>query len=101
MLFRSVFEVCVTSNYQSGVVSSLPQHPLPHMFEAGLKVTINTDDPSVSRITLSHEYQHVSEDLHMPMDALKKLVIVAAQASFLQDVEKENLVSSLKKELKL
>jgi len=98
---QTVFEVCVTSNYQSGVVSSLPQHPLPRMFEAGLKVTINTDDPSVSRITLAHEYQHVSEDLHVPMDTLKNSVLVAAQAAFLPEQEKEKLVSSLKKELRL
>jgi adenosine deaminase len=98
---ETVFEVCVTSNYQSGVVSSLPEHPLPRMFEAGLKVTVNTDDPSVSRITLAHEYQHISEDLRVPMDTLKNSVLVAAQAAFLPDVEKEKLVASLKKELKL
>src|SRR5688572_3650833 len=40
-----VFEVCVTSNYQSGVVSSVKEHPLPRMLEAGLKATVNTDDP--------------------------------------------------------
>ena len=57
----TVFEVCVTSNYQSGVVRSLTAHPLPRMMAAGLNVTLNTDDPSVSRITLSHEYQHVCE----------------------------------------
>lgn len=98
---ETVFEVCVTSNYQSGVVKSLPEHPLPRMFEAGLKVTVNTDDPSVSRITLAHEYQHISEDLRVPMDTLKNSVLVAAQAAFLPDVEKEKLVASLKKELKL
>lgn len=97
----TVFEVCVTSNYQSGVVKSLPEHPLSRMFEKGLKATVNTDDPSVSRITLSHEYQHVVEDLHVSMDKLKNSVIVAAQAAFLADVEKEKLVASLKKELKL
>ena len=98
---ETIFEVCVTSNYQSGVVKSLPEHPLPRMFEAGLKVTVNTDDPSVSRITLAHEYQHISEDLRVPMDTLKNSVMVAAQAAFLPDVEKEKLVVSLKKELKL
>ena len=41
------------------------------MMEAGLNVTINTDDPSVSRITLSHEYQHVCEDLHMPHECIE------------------------------
>lgn len=97
----TVFEVCVTSNYQSGVVKSLTEHPLPRMFEAGLNVTVNTDDPSVSRITLAHEYQHVAEELHVPMNILKQSVVVAAQASFLPDVEKESFVASLKKELKL
>jgi adenosine deaminase len=99
--YGTVFEVCVTSNYQSGVVRSLPSHPLPRMIEAGLNVTINTDDPSVSRITLSHEYQHVCEQLKVPMSVLKQCVLNAAQASFLSDAEKTMLVDSLKKELKL
>ena len=97
----TVFEVCVTSNYQSGVVKSLPAHPLPRMLETGLKVTVNTDDPSVSRITLSHEYQHVCEDLKVPISQLKQSVVNAAQASFLGDDEKTKLVESLKKELKV
>ena len=91
----------MTSNYQSDVVKSLPEHPLPGMLAAGLNVTVNTDDPSVSRITLSHEYQHVCEDLKVPMDTLKRSVIKAAQASFLKDDEKAKLVESLKQELKL
>ena len=48
----TAFEVCVTSNYQSGVVASLDTHPLMKMLKAGINVTINTDDPSISRITL-------------------------------------------------
>ncbi|NOT02991.1 MAG: adenosine deaminase [Anaerolineales bacterium] len=97
----AVFEVCVTSNYQSGVVGSLVEHPLPRMLEAGIKATVNTDDPSVSRITLSHEYQHVCEELLVPMDVLKNSVIDAVQAAFLPDVEKQKLVASLKKEMEL
>jgi adenosine deaminase len=97
----SVFEVCVTSNYQSGVVSSLKEHPLPRMLEAGLKATVNTDDPSVSRITLSHEYQHVCEDLNVSMDVVKQSVLTAADSAFLKDDEKKKLVASLKKEMKL
>lgn len=95
------FEVCVTSNFQSGVVKAMDQHPLPRMFEAGLKVTVNTDDPSVSRITLSNEFQHVCETLNVPVDVLKKSVIVAAESSFLPDGDKTALVDSLKKELKM
>ncbi|HET7144403.1 MAG TPA: hypothetical protein VFI68_10320, partial [Anaerolineales bacterium] len=97
----AVFEVCVTSNFQSGVVKSLAEHPLPRMLAAGLHVTINTDDPSVSRITLTREYQDVCEELKVTMDALKRSILLAAQSAFIKDDEKKNLVDSLKKELNL
>jgi adenosine deaminase len=95
------FEVCVTSNFQSGVVNELKDHPLPQMIEAGLKTTLNTDDPSVSRITLAREYQHICEDLGVSLDTVKACTLTAAQASFLPEAEKAEFVSSIKKELKL
>jgi adenosine deaminase len=93
------FEVCVTSNYQSGVVRSLAEHPLPAMLQAGLNVTINTDDPSISRITLGDEYRLAVRDLGVPQSVLKERILAAAQASFLPDAEKLALVESLKTEL--
>jgi adenosine deaminase len=96
-----VFEVCVTSNYQSGVVSRPGTHPLPTMLESGLKATINTDDPSISRITLSQEYQIASEELGVSAQALQASIITAAQASFLVESDRNELVRSLKKELPL
>lgn len=95
----TTFEVCVTSNYQSGVVPALSAHPLPRMLQAGLNVTLNTDDPSVSRIDLSHEFKLVREDLGVPLDILKERVLAAAQAAFLPEEEKSILVQNLKKEL--
>jgi adenosine deaminase len=98
---QTAFEVCVTSNYQSGVVPALSEHPLPRMMNAGLNVTINTDDPSVSRITLAHEYQHVCEDLGIPLHMLKERVVAAARASFLPELERDKLAARLKKEFKM
>jgi adenosine deaminase len=95
----TAFEVCVTSNYQSGVVNSLDTHPLMEMLGAGLNVTINTDDPSISRITLSHEYYTVCEDLRMPGSTLKQRILAAAQACFLPEDEKDGLVNQLKQKL--
>jgi adenosine deaminase len=97
----TAFEVCVTSNYQSGVVQSLDTHPLMSMLEAGVNVTINTDDPSISRITLSHEYYTACEDLHMPQNTLRQRIIAAAEAGFLATDEKQKLVDQLKKDLKM
>jgi adenosine deaminase len=97
---NTAFEVCITSNYQSGVFASLDAHPLMKMFESGLNVTINTDDPSISRITLSHEYNAACSDLGMPQFTLKERIIAAAQAGFLNGTEKEALITQLNKELK-
>jgi adenosine deaminase len=97
----TAFEVCVTSNYQSGVVNSLDTHPLMSMLEAGLNVTINTDDPSISRITLSHEYYTACKDLQMPQSTLKERIMAAAQAGFLAENEKRDLAKQLNKDLKL
>ncbi len=98
---RTAFEVCMTSNYQSGVVNSLVSHPLMKMLEAGVNVTINTDDPSISRITLSHEYYTACEDLRMPQSTLKQRILAAAQACFLPENEKEKLVKQFQKDLKM
>lgn len=97
----TTFEVCITSNFQSGVVQVLEEHPLPRMIGKGLKVTVNTDDPSVSRITLSNEFQQARDKLNLSMDVLKQCVIAAAEASFLPGEEKAELVGSLKRELNL
>ena len=98
---QTALEVCITSNYQSGVVASLETHPIVKLLEAGLNVTINTDDPSISRITLSHEYYAACEDLNMPHSQLKERIVAAAQAGFLPDHDKVNLVNQLKKDLKV
>lgn len=95
------FEVCMTSNHQSGVVPAPEMHPLSRMLECGLNVTINSDDPSVSRITLSHEYHVFCRVLGLPQEALQECIVAGAEAAFLPADEGEKLVASIKSELKL
>ncbi len=95
----TIFEVCITSNYQSGVVPALSAHPLPRMIAAGLNVTLNTDDPSISNIKLSHEYALAGRKLGMSMDALRGLVLAAARASFLPEQERQPMILALEREL--
>ena len=97
----TTFEVCVTSNYQSGVVPALTNHPLPRMLQAGLNVTLNTDDPSVSRIDLTHEFKLAHEDLDISLKTLKQTILSAAKASFLQEDEREALANHLEEKLGL
>jgi adenosine deaminase len=94
-----VFEVCITSNFQSGVVPALGKHPLMPMLAAGLNVTLNTDDPSISKIDLGNEYGVAVEELGMALQALKERVLSAARAAFLPENERQALVQSLEEEL--
>jgi len=94
----TLFEVCVTSNLHSGVVDIIANHPIKNMIESGLNVTINTDDPSISRINLSSEYQTVHKDLDISMDMIGTRVKAAAQGAFLPTELKRKLANTIEKE---
>jgi len=89
------FEVCITSNYQSGVVSGLENHPFAQMLSSGLNATLNSDDPSISQIVLSNEYRLANEDLGIPLAVLRDQTLAAAKAAFLPDEERNALVQSI------
>ena len=89
------FEVCLTSNIQSGVVSGLDQHPLERMLQAGLNLTLNTDDPSISQITLSREHYLACEMLGIPILAYRRCMLRGAGAAFLNAIERAELVQKL------
>jgi adenosine deaminase len=91
----TTFEVCITSNYQSGVVPGLQAHPFARMLSAGLNATLNTDDPSVSQIVLSNEYRLANEDLGIPLAILRDQTLAAAKAAFLRDDERAELIQDL------
>lgn len=95
---QTAFEVCVTSNYQSGAVPGIKAHPLSQMISEGLNVTINTDDPSISQIKLSDEYRLSCEVLNISLTQLKQRVLAAAQASFLPPGERQILTRMIEKE---
>jgi adenosine deaminase len=95
---KVTFEVCPTSNYQSGVCPSIYEHPLPKMIEAGLDTTLNTDDPGISQIDLSDEVELASETLGLDMKDIEKMILAAAQAAFLPEDEKKKLVTDLEEE---
>jgi len=95
----TVFEVCITSNYQTGVVPDLKEHPFRRMLDAGLNATLDTDDPSISQITLTSEYELVTEELGLPVPALKERILAAAGAAFLPGQEHARLVDQLKRQL--
>ena len=96
---RVPFEVCLTSNAQTGVVPSLADHPLRRMVEAGLNVTLNTDDPSISGITLGDDYRQAVETVGLDSAALVRCVLNGANAAFLPEAERTELVVKMAAQL--
>lgn len=82
------FEVCLTSEIQTGVAPSWRRHPAVRMAATGLQVTLNTDDPSISGVTLSGEFGRASR-LGLTPGAC---VVEAASAAFLPEREKARLL---------
>jgi adenosine deaminase len=52
-------EVCPTSNIATGIYSSLAAHPIKALFDAGVPVTVNSDDPTFFNTTLADEYASI------------------------------------------
>ena len=50
-------EVCITSNLVTGVVKRLEDHPVRQLYDAGVPIVLNTDDPAMFRCTLTGEYE--------------------------------------------
>ena len=90
------FEVCLTSNYQSGVVDNLAAHALPQMNSLGLRTTLNTDDPGVSGITLTDEYHIAVDALGLTLSDLHQALLTAAAASLLPPAERAALSARLR-----
>jgi adenosine deaminase len=91
-----VFEVCLTSNVQTGVVPRLGDHPLCQMANQGLRITINTDDPAVSDTDLTEEYGKAIDHLGFSLAEIKHSILIAAESAFLPPPARAALVEGFR-----
>lgn len=85
-------EVCPTSNVQTNVVENYENHKIKQLIDKGLKVTINTDNRTVSNITLNEEYEKLVKYFDFTEDNFLELNKNAINAAFLSKEEKEDLL---------
>jgi len=95
----TTFEVCPTSNVQSGVVYTFEHHPILDMNYLGLRTTLNTDDPSISGITLTDELTIAVEQLGMSIADIQRAMRRSAEAAFLPPDKRQLLIQRLHGEL--
>lgn len=92
-------EVCLTSNVQTRVVKNYDSHPFKRYYRDGLKVTLNTDDRSVSGIDLTGEYMEAVKNYGLGINDLVALILNAAGSVFLPGPDRTRVVSGIRKEL--
>ena len=88
-------EVCPSSNVATRAVASLAEHPLPRFVEAGVVVTINSDDPPMFGTTLNREYEIAADLLGIGESGLADLSRAAVRASFAPDDVKAPLLGEI------
>ena len=84
-------EVNPWSNYLTNSVRTIEEHPLKKLFDLGVKVTINSDDPEVLETNLNNEYRIAHEVLGMSMDEIAACNRYAYEASFIPIEEKKRV----------
>lgn len=84
-------EVCPSSNVCLGVYSSYAEHPLRELWEEGLYITVNSDDPPMFNTDLVGEYQVLVDQMGFSAQELERLSLRALKASFLPQDQKSAL----------
>ncbi|HLJ87952.1 MAG TPA: adenosine deaminase [Candidatus Angelobacter sp.] len=81
-------EVCISSNLRTRVCNSIQEHPVRSMFENGLMITLNSDDPEMFQSSLNDEYELARREFAFTDDHLREIARNSFEASFLPPQQK-------------
>ncbi|HUR37115.1 MAG TPA: adenosine deaminase family protein, partial [Terriglobales bacterium] len=88
-------EVCISSNVRTGCCRRIEDHPVRRMFDHGLMVTLNSDDPTMFQTSLNQEYQLAYDVFHFTEDQLRELARNSFEASFLPAEKKLQFLATI------
>jgi aminodeoxyfutalosine deaminase len=88
-------EICVSSNVKTGCCGKVEDHPLRRYFDAGLMVTVNSDDPALFHSDLLQEYERAQEHFCFTEEHLRELAANSVEASFLPAERKVMLLRGI------
>jgi adenosine deaminase len=91
----TVFEICLTSNLQTCSVPALAAHPFRKFLAEQVRVTLNTDDPAISNITLTDEYELAAREFNLTPAQIRELQENAARAAFAEKSLRDELLRRL------
>ena len=86
-----LLEVCVTSNYQTEAIKR--RHPIEKLYRKGVKISINTDNDTVSGIDINREYARILQETKMDIEDLIKCNTNSIPFIFADDKTKNKLLN--------
>ncbi len=96
LAINAVPEVCVSSNLCLHAFKDYAAHPLRKFFDAGLKVTLGSDDPTFFSTSIGREYDIAQKHFGFSDDELKRITRNAIEEAFVDDTTREQLLNKLK-----
>jgi adenosine deaminase len=91
----TVLEVCPTSNVVLGIYPTYEEHPLPRLVEAGVRVTLGSDDPPYFGASIGGEYAVCRDRLGFDEDTLRGITRTAIEAAFCEEALKQRLMQTV------
>ncbi|TVL14878.1 adenosine deaminase [Shewanella xiamenensis] len=91
---RISIESCPTSNLHTSTVSSYAEHPFRTFMDAGVLISLNTDDPGVSAIDIKHEYRIAKSELGLSDAELAQVQRNGVEMAFLSESERKALYAA-------
>lgn len=85
-------EICLSSNLDTKLYEHIEDHPVSRLIDSGVSVTINSDNRTLSKTDLSHEYYLLNKYFGFTKEDFDKMNITAIKHSFLSEEEKEELL---------
>ena len=89
-------EMCPTSNLQTKAIKNIENYPLNNFHKDGIKVSLNTDNRTVSDIDLTNEYNIIFNNFEMSEDDYKTIYLNSVEASFADENIKNKLRNYIK-----
>lgn len=90
-----VLEICAGSNIQLDVYPDYASHPLGALCDAGVRVTLNSDDPPFFHTSLSNEYDIAARHFDFDSDMLFQCTRTALEAAFVDEPTRARLMNRL------
>jgi len=96
---RIPLTMCPTSNVViANAYSSVARHPLPALRDAGVLVTINSDDPALTDLDLAREYATCAAAWNWSWDQMVDIAVDGVEATWLDDTDKRALTARIREE---